>query len=156
MTESMVNSAAGFRRGASCLLLALLLVLICQPGARAEMLVESARIRLPLPGQSTAVVYFDLHNRSARDQNLVAVAVEGAQRAEIHQHLHVDGLMQMRAVPELLVGAGESVVFQPHGYHVMVFAMTSLPASATDDQYALTLTFADGSTLRTFAQAFRY
>jgi copper(I)-binding protein len=58
---------------------------------------------------------------------LKTVAIEGANSVEIHEHTHKDGVMRMRQLYELTIKAGESVVLEPGGFHLMVFGIKALP-----------------------------
>ncbi|GAB3110327.1 copper chaperone PCu(A)C [Aestuariicella hydrocarbonica] len=115
--------------------------------------IEEARIRLPLPGQSTAVVYLTLLNLSSQELVIKGVKVEGAQFAELHQHLHRDGMMQMRAVPQVDVSAGGALEFKPGGYHIMAFRMQ--PGAAEDATYQVSLMLTSGLTLTAQATVIR-
>lgn len=138
--------------------LALLLMLL-SVSSRADIVIDQARIRLPLPGQTTAVVYLRLKNESIRDRVLIAAAVDGAERAEMHQHQHVDGMMRMRAVSQIMVLAGSELEFRPHGYHIMVFGLapgfTSGEAAGGQGRHVVRLIFADGEIVQAEAREFR-
>lgn len=142
-------------------ILCAVLVVLASASAAAEALsLDNVRMRLPLPGQTTAVLYFELSNRSGSDRQLVDVRVAGAERAEIHQHQHVDGMMRMRKVDAIWVKAGTQIEFKPHGYHVMVFKLLdtqeSLPDEKIDQLYPVELKFEDGTTVSAQARTFRY
>lgn len=137
---------------------AMLLLVWCAEG-RADMVIEQARIRLPLPGQNVTVVYLHLKNDTLRDRLLTGVSVAGAERAEIHQHQHVDGVMRMRQLEQLPLAAGGEIEFKPHGYHIMVFGVDALFAPRSErgaGQHELSLVFADGEVIRAEAQEFRF
>lgn len=110
-----------------------------------ELYIEDAEIRLPLPGQTTAVVYLVLVNDSSKDRVLSHVSVEEAAASELHQHIHRDGMMRMRRLDRIAVPAGKTLTFESGSYHIMAFRMV------TDDEkpslnatYAVTLVMADG------------
>lgn len=91
------------------------------------------------PVAPTAAAYFTLHNRGAVDDRLLAVHSPVAGKAELHQHLHADGLMKMQRVEAVPIPAGEQVAFEPMGYHVMLF---DLAQQARDgERFPLTLRF---------------
>ncbi|NIB39038.1 copper chaperone PCu(A)C [Pseudomaricurvus alkylphenolicus] len=121
--------------------------------AESGLSVSNAQLRLPLPGQTTAVVYLQLTNESVRERRLVGVSVAGAKAAELHQHVHADGMMRMRRLQQLNVSAGKQVDFQPGGYHIMAFRMTQPPTAGS--QVPVKLIFADGQVLQTLATAKR-
>lgn len=115
--------------------LALCLLALSAPGL-ASFEVAGAHMRKPLPGQSTTVIYLQLTNRFDRDVQLASVhlvptsadvesRIAGAV-VEVHEHRHIDGMMSMRKVSGLTIAAGDSLAFQPGGYHLMVFGVTSV------------------------------
>lgn len=83
--------------------------------------VQRAELRPPLPGQTTAVVYLRLKNRSAQPHTLIGVSAPWASRIEIHEHQHSDGMMRMRQLPELVIAAGAWVNFKSGAHHLMAF-----------------------------------
>lgn len=87
----------------------------------------------------TAAVYFVLHNQGAEADRLLSVSTPHAGKAELHEHIHADGLMKMQQVQNVAIPAGGAVKFAPMGYHVMLF---NLKQQAKDgERFALTLTF---------------
>ncbi|MBU3069452.1 copper chaperone PCu(A)C [Aestuariicella sp. G3-2] len=119
--------------------------------SQASVSIGDARIRLPLPGQTTAVVYLTLHNSSSQALTVTEVKVPGSERAELHQHLHENGMMKMRAVESIPVAAGETLEFTPGGYHIMAFEMVA----ETRQLYPVTLVFADGRQVSAGARVVR-
>lgn len=113
--------------------------------AQAAVSISNARIRLPLPGQTTGVVYLTLHNRTGHELVLNAVDVQGSARAELHQHVHEDGMMRMRKVNRIVVAAGKALELSPGGYHIMALEMAPSPGDATLQRaYPTTLSFESG------------
>lgn len=74
------------------------------------------------PSAPNAAAYFVLHNQGVADR-LSAVSTPIAQKAELHEHIHKDGLMKMQQVVAVEVPAGAQVQFAPMGYHVMLFGL---------------------------------
>lgn len=99
---------------------------------------EDARLRKPLPGQSTAVIYLRVTNHFDDEAELLSAQLVPASASfdksvrlpepviEVHEHRHVDGMMSMRRVSDLRIAAGRSLAFVPGGYHLMVFGLTSV------------------------------
>jgi len=140
-------------------------VLLCLAGSLASaavvdsntserLLIEAAQIRLPLPGQSTAVVYLRLSNHSSRDRNVSKVKVEGAAVSELHQHVHRDGMMRMRRLDSIAVAAGETLQFKSGSYHIMAFRMIAAGSEQErkDRTYDVIITMADGEKVTAKAQ----
>jgi copper(I)-binding protein len=91
------------------------------------------------PVAPTAAAYFVVHNKGSEADRLLGVATPHAGRAELHEHIHADGLMKMQQVPSVAIPAGGEVKFAPMGYHVMLF---NLKQQAKDgERFPLTLTF---------------
>jgi len=51
---------------------------------------------------------------------IIGGATEIAARLEVHQQLMNDGMMRMRPVTEVTVAAGETLLLQPGGFHLML------------------------------------
>lgn len=109
----------------------------------ATVTVTDATVRVPLPGKNLTSAYFLLHNTGEQARSLVSVSTEFAERAELHEHRTVDGMMRMRQVDAVEIPAGEKVRFASGGYHVMLFDLKRRPR--TGDPLHLILTFDDGS-----------
>lgn len=97
-------------------------------------------IRLPAPGADMSAAYMSV--TSAQDDRLVSASIEGVERVELHTVLDEDGVMKMRQVEGYDVAAGETLVLQPGGNHLMLFGLGGgFKAGETRD---VTLTFASG------------
>ncbi len=86
--------------------------------AWAEVQVSDAWARATLPGQKVAGVYLQL--RSDVRATLIGVKSDAAKAAEVHHMTTEGGVMKMRRVDSLVLPAGETVVLEPGGYHVML------------------------------------
>lgn len=91
------------------------------------------------PVAPTAAAYFVVHNKGGEADRLLGVSTPVAGKAELHEHVHADGVMKMQQVQDVTIPAGGEVKFEPMGYHVMLF---DLKQQATDgERFPLTLTF---------------
>lgn len=91
------------------------------------------------PVAPTAAAYFVVHNKGNEADRLVRVSTPVAGKAELHEHVHADGVMKMQQVQDVAIPAGGEVKFEPMGYHVMLF---NLQQQAKDgERFPLTLTF---------------
>ncbi|MFI8383944.1 copper chaperone PCu(A)C [Pseudomonas sp. NPDC079086] len=91
------------------------------------------------PVAPTAAAYFVVHNKGAEADRLLSVSTPHAGKAELHEHMHADGVMKMQQVENVTIPAGGEVKFEPMGYHVMMF---NLKQQAKDgERFPLTLTF---------------
>jgi len=91
------------------------------------------------PMQDVGAVYFAAHNGAEADDRLVGVSTEVAGRAEIHETVERDGQMVMQPVEVVTIPAGGDVMFQPGGYHIMLFDLTA--PLEVDSTIALVLEF---------------
>ncbi len=107
--------------------------------------VGEAFVRGLPPGQRSTVAFFVLTNSGERQRVLIGVEAEVAERAEIHQHSHEQGIMRMRQVAQVEIAAGASTRFESGGYHIMLFELKRSLHSG--EEVLLHLSFADGSRL---------
>jgi hypothetical protein len=87
----------------------------------------------------TAAAYFVVHNRGPEADRLLGVQTPVAAKAEMHEHVHADGLMKMQQVQSVAIPAGGEVKFEPMGYHVMLFGLQQ--QAKEGERFPLTLTF---------------
>ncbi|WP_298183953.1 copper chaperone PCu(A)C [uncultured Pseudomonas sp.] len=110
-----------------------------------ELHIEHPWSREMPPVAPTAAAYFVVHNKGGEADRLLSVATPVAGRAEMHEHLHANGLMKMQQVQSVAIPAGGEVKFAPMGYHVMLF---NLKQQAKDgERFPLTLTFEKAGTI---------
>ena len=110
-------------------------------GAAAEPSIQivDAWARATPPGVANGAVYCKILNRGSPDR-LVGARSPAAQGAEIHSSASANGLVEMRRIEALPLGAGASVELAPGGTHVMLVGLAApLTAGA---KVALTLVFA--------------
>lgn len=93
------------------------------------------------PVAKTGAAYLSIANHGKHDDELLGADTPIAGKVEMHEHLHQDGLMKMQQVQTLPVAAGETLVFQPGGYHLMLFNLEQ-PLVA-GEHFPLTLHFAE-------------
>ncbi|MFC3096502.1 copper chaperone PCu(A)C [Alteraurantiacibacter palmitatis] len=93
------------------------------PEAPEGITVTDGRMNLPAAAGNPSAVYFTITNDSAEDKMLRAVSVQGAENAMFHETSEWSGQVDMQELLQVAVPAGESVVFEPGGKHVMVFGL---------------------------------
>ena len=101
-----------------------------------------------VPGQPTGV-YLTIENATKMDVRLLHVRAKGADRAEMHDNVHTDGIVRMVPLGDLVVAAGGMEQFQPGGKHIMVFGLPQLLKPGM--QLSLTLTFENASPMDVLA-----
>lgn len=124
---------------------------ICAPavfagGAADTVGVSGVYARAVPPGQPNGAMFMELVNGSNTDHALVAAESEVAEAVELHNHIMDGGMMRMRRVERIDVGAGESVTLRPGGLHLMLIGLAR--QLEPGQQVDLTLVFEDGSRIR--------
>ena len=84
--------------------------------------VSNGWVRAPVPGQRAAGAYLEI--ASVRNAALVGAATPAAARVEMHETTTEGGVMRMRAVQKIELGAGQTVKLAPNGMHLMLFDLT--------------------------------
>ena len=77
----------------------------------------------PDPMMENAAGYMTIHNHGNADDALIGVQAEFAKMASAHETVMDDATHRMEAVPRLAIPAGETVVFQPLSYHIMLMGL---------------------------------
>jgi len=80
-----------------------------------------------------------LNNGLGQECRLVGAASPIASSADIHAHTHHNGTMSMRPVEGVALPAGETVSFEPGGYHLMLFGLQN--SLSDGEEYRVTLFF---------------
>ncbi|MBA6223445.1 copper chaperone PCu(A)C [Colwellia sp. MB02u-18] len=109
----------------------------------AKLVVENGYARESIPGTSISSAYMTIKNLSAKNIRLIGAASAVSDRIEIHQHTMSDGLMRMRQRDYVEISAQNSTVFQPSGFHLMIFDLKQ-PLKAKEN-IIITLSFDDQS-----------
>jgi copper(I)-binding protein len=99
-------------------------------------------IRLPGEGASMTAGYLSI--ASERDDALVAAEVEGVTRTELHVSMEENGVTRMRRADRFEVEAGERLVLEPMGRHLMLIGIEE--DFAEGETRRVTLTFESGRT----------
>lgn len=75
------------------------------------------------PVAPTAAAYFVVHNQGQQADRLLGADTPAAAKAELHEHIHQNGLMKMQRVQVVEVPGKGQATFAPMGYHVMLFGL---------------------------------
>jgi periplasmic copper chaperone A len=89
------------------------------------LIVEDAQVRAVPPASPASAAFMTLRNPGEEDVILVDAGSAAAEVMELHNHVDVDGVMQMRKVPEIVVPAGGSTSLAPGGLHLMLIGLTA-------------------------------
>lgn len=86
----------------------------------AEEKVAEERVR-PAASGGTSAAYFSYSNNLDKPDTLISVNSLVARETQVHESYETeDGMMGMREQSEVIIPAGESVVFKQGGLHVMM------------------------------------
>ena len=105
--------------------------------------IEDAWLRATPPGAAMGAGYLVIDNTGGPDDRLLAVAVAGVPAVEIHRTVIVDGVARMRRTEPLDVAAGEQVVLEPGGLHLMLMGLTK--ALVAGQEVGMELQFESGT-----------
>ncbi|RUO47395.1 copper chaperone PCu(A)C [Pseudidiomarina donghaiensis] len=108
----------------------------------AEIEVSAAWVKESIPGTENGAGYFTITNVGTNKITLIGASTNSARATEVHQHILRDGMMRMKRVPELAIAPSETLVFQPGGYHLMLFGVKK--PFREGEQVEFTLKFSDG------------
>lgn len=101
--------------------------------------VEGAWARPGMEGRMSAA-YFLITNYTEAADTLVSIETEAADTAEVHESYESEeGMMGMRAVPELELPSQSTVRFEQGGLHVMLMQLTQ--QFSEGDSLRITLNF---------------
>jgi periplasmic copper chaperone A len=84
--------------------------------------VSKAWARATPAGAKVGAAYLEIEVGAKADR-LVSASTPAAGRAELHTHVHADGVMRMRRLDAVDLKAGESHAFAPGGDHIMLFEL---------------------------------
>ena len=117
--------------------------------ATAEIELQGARVRAPIPGQEVTAGYLQITNLGSGPRVLIGVSSTEADRVEIHQTRTEDGMMQMQQLDTVALPGGETVTFAEGSTHLMIFALSADAIEASE--IPLLFQFEDGETLKVHA-----
>ena len=93
------------------------------PEAPVGISVTDGRMNIPAATGNPAAVYFTITNEGSEPQTMRAVDVAGATSALFHETSEWSGQVDMQELIQVPVPAGESVVFEQGGKHVMAMGL---------------------------------
>ncbi|WP_421838586.1 copper chaperone PCu(A)C [Novosphingobium sp.] len=107
-------------------------------------------IKLPAVPGNPGVLYFTIQQTAGKANTLVAVHVDGAGRAEMHESKTENGVSSMAPVSSVSFSEKQPAEFKAGGYHVMLFDLASTVKAGKDVE--VTFTLANGDKVSTFAK----
>lgn len=96
----------------------------------------------PTPGVAlTAITYLTISNAGSISDRLLAVDAPDFEDASLHRTEIVDGVARMRSQADgVVVEPGQTVLFEPGGYHIMLEGLGGDPIEP-DETFEATLIF---------------
>lgn len=125
-------------------LITLLAAFTVPSAAMAEVEVSDPFARAVPPSQPNSAVFLTLNNTGDEPVALQSASSSAAGVVELHTHRHIDGVMQMRKIPQITLNSNEKLVLEPGGLHIMLIGLNQKLIAG--EQIDLTLNFSDGST----------
>lgn len=112
-----------------------------------QLVVTNAFMYALPPGKTVGAVYLTLENKTGQTYVLNYVHSPIASKVEVHRNIYEDGMMQMRHIQHLTLDPKTKLVFEPGGYHLMVFDVDK--PLKENDQFELNMEFEGGHYLMT-------
>lgn len=109
----------------------------------AEVTIVDPYVRAIPPGQTISAAFLTLSNSGDSEVSLVKASSNIAKSVELHEHVHKDGMMQMRQVTKISVAGKGTTALKPGGFHIMLIGLNK--AINPGDMIELSLEFNDGS-----------
>ena len=107
--------------------------------------VSGIYVREVPPNMPNSAAFMQLKNLTDKPIALVSAASKAANTVELHEHVNVDGMMQMRQIPKIDIPANGTTALQPGGLHVMLIGLTQKLKEG--ESVTITLNFSDGESV---------
>jgi periplasmic copper chaperone A len=137
----MENTMRSFISAPALIIAALFAMPVWADNAAHNIQISNGYVRAVPPAQPNTAAFMQLHNSGNSPHALVNAKTTHANIVELHTHTMEDGMMKMRQVDKIDLPAGDTVLLQPGGLHVMLIDLVA----ALPEEVALTLVFEDGS-----------
>jgi len=122
------------------LLASLLLIAACGAAPEPPLVATDLTVTRPMPGMNMSAAYLSLTNNSDQAITITRVHSNEYKAVELHESTIEDGIARMRAIPQLRIAAGETVIMRRGGKPLMLMRPTG-------DADLVTLEFYDGEAL---------
>lgn len=108
----------------------------CGGGEGPPVVATDVVVTAPAAGMPMAAGYLRISNRSDAAIRITRVSSPEYGSVEMHETVVEDGIARMRALPWLEIAAGETVVFERGGKHLMLMQPVGEPATVTLNFYS--------------------
>ncbi|MXR36434.1 copper chaperone PCu(A)C [Craterilacuibacter sinensis] len=113
----------------------------------ADLTIQHPWSRVMPAASVNGAAYFLIENTGKQADRLLGAQTPRAKKAELHTHIHDNGVMRMREVEGgVAVPAGQTVKFAPGGLHVMLMGLNS--PLQKGEHFPLTLKFERGGEVK--------
>lgn len=112
-------------------------------GVADKISVEDPYVRMVPPNAPATAAFMTLKNTDGKDHAVVSAKAYINQKTELHTHIHENGVMRMREVPQIDIPAHGEQFLKPGGFHVMLIGLKS--PIKEGQEVKIDLTFEDGS-----------
>ena len=100
----------------------LLALAIASPAnAETDLRISNAWVREAPPGSHVLAGYLTIENAGTTAVTISGISGDGFSSIEIHRTVIEDGMARMLSIGHLDIPAGDAVVLEPGGYHLMLF-----------------------------------
>lgn len=123
----------------------LLVVLLTTACTKQALSVNEAYVRAPVADRDVTAAFMTIVNNSETANALQSASSPAAEKVELHQHTHSDGMMRMREVDSIDIAPQASVTLEPGGYHMMLIGIK--PALREQENVELKLNFANDESI---------
>ena len=85
--------------------------------------VQEPYVRLVPPGITVSAAFMTIDNTGTVDRQLARAESPLAGTVELHTHVNDNGVMKMRAIPNIELKAGGEAILKPGSLHVMLIGL---------------------------------
>jgi copper(I)-binding protein len=108
----------------------------CESPGEPPVVVTGLVVTAPGAGMPMAAGYLEISNRSGEAIRIDRVSSPEYGSVEMHETVIEDGIARMREIPVLEIAAGETVVFERGGKHLMLMQPVGTPGTVTLNFYS--------------------
>ena len=118
------------------IVIALAVVTACDRGSGPPVVATNVVVTAPGAAMPMAAGYLEISNRSDSGIRITRVSSPDYEAVEMHETIVEDGIAKMREIPVLEIAAGETVVFERGGKHLMLMKPVGTPRTVTLNFYS--------------------
>jgi copper(I)-binding protein len=108
-----------------------------------DLEVENPFVREMPPMAPATGAFMTFINPTESEITVIKAQSDAAKKVELHTHIHDNGVMRMREIPEIKVPAMGQAELKPGGLHIMLINPTRKLTEG--DRVDIVITFQDGS-----------